>query len=198
MFSQPLSLHFDIPDWINSYAREASALPTTEARMNFVVEAARRNIAHGTGGPFAAAIFESGSGALVALGVNLVTSQNASILHAEMVAIALAQQKLGVYDLGAPGLPAMELVTSCEPCAMCLGAIPWSGVRRVITGATDADARAIGFDEGHKVADWQDGLRARSINVHTEVERESARAVLEAYREGGGRIYNARGPEIVV
>jgi hypothetical protein len=28
------------------------------------------------------------------------------------------------------------------------GAIPWSGVQRVIAGARDSDARSIGFDEG--------------------------------------------------
>ena len=194
MFSQPRSLHFDIPDWLHAYAREATALPTPEARMDFVIEASRRNIELGTGGPFAAAIFESRSGALVSIGVNLVTSQNASILHAEMVAIALAQIKLRTYDLSRADLPDHTLVTSTEPCAMCLGAIPWSGVKEVITGAQDCDARAVGFDEGQKVADWQDGLRSRGIDVLTNVQRESARLVLEAYRDHGGSIYNGGDP----
>jgi len=86
----------------------------------------------------AAAIFESESGRLVSLGgVNLVTSEGLSILHAETLALALAQHKPGTYDLGRYDLPAHELVTVTEPSAMCLGAIPWSGVRRLITGARD-------------------------------------------------------------
>lgn len=181
-----------MPPWLAAYARSTAPMPTALERMAFVIEAARLNIEHGTGGPFGAGIFERDSGALVALGVNLVTSCHCALLHAEMVAIALAQQELGVYDLGAPGLPAMELVTSCEPCAMCLGAIPWSGVRDVITGATDADARAIGFDEGPKIADWTGALVARGITVEAEVARDRARAVLEHYRDLGGDIYNGR------
>ena len=126
--------------------------------MSLVIEAAQRNISEGTGGPFAAAVFEMESGKLISLGVNLVLSQGLSILHAEMVAFALAQKKIGSYDLGRYDLPAHELVTSIEPCAMCFGAIPWSGVRRVIAGARDADARSIGFDEGPKMKDWRSEL----------------------------------------
>jgi len=190
MFIQPTSLHFELPAWLAEYARDAPAMTSPAESVDFVVRAARLNIEQGTGGPFAAAIFESSSGGLVSVGVNLVTSQNSSILHAEMVAIALAQLKLCTYDLGRPDLPAHTLVTSTEPCAMCLGAIPWSGVRRLIIGARDCDARAVGFDEGQKVADWQGGLRSRGIDVLTDIQRDAARAVLEAYRDLGGSIYN--------
>lgn len=190
MFSQPSALNFEMPDWLLASARSAEPMTSHDACMDFVIEAARQNIQRRTGGPFAAAIFESASGALVSLGVNLVTTRNASMLHAEMVAITLAQLKLRTYDLGRPDLPAHTLVTSTEPCAMCLGAIPWSGVRRVITGARDCDARAVGFDEGQKVGDWQGGLRDRGIEVVTDVQRKAARAVLEVYRDLGGSIYN--------
>jgi tRNA(Arg) A34 adenosine deaminase TadA len=194
MFSQPSALNFELPDWLLAFAQSAGPMTTQDALMEFVIEAARQNIQRRTGGPFAAAIFESDSGALVSLGVNLVTTRNASILHAEMVAIALAQFKRQSYDLGRPDLPAHTLVTSTEPCAMCLGAIPWSGVRQLITGARDCDARAVGFDEGQKVADWQGGLRDRGIEVVTDVQRDAARAVLETYRDGGGSIYNGGVP----
>jgi tRNA(Arg) A34 adenosine deaminase TadA len=46
------------------------------------------------------------------------------------------------------------MVVSTEPCALCLGAIPWSGIRRLVCGARDEDARSIGFDEGEKVPYW--------------------------------------------
>ncbi len=190
MFVQPSALNFELPDWLLAYAQSADPMTSHDAAMNFVIEAARQNIQRRTGGPFAAAIFESDSGALVSLGVNLVTSQRSSILHAEIVAIALAQLKLRTYDLGRVDLPTHTLVTSTEPCAMCLGAIPWSGVRQLITGARDCDARAVGFDEGQKAADWQVGLRSRDIDVLTDVQRDAARAVLEAYRDLGGSIYN--------
>jgi tRNA(Arg) A34 adenosine deaminase TadA len=159
--------------------------------MRFVIKLARQNIDHRTGGPFGAAIFETGSGKLLAPGVNLVEPANCSIAHAEMVAIALAQQTKGSYDLG-QGETICELVTSTEPCAMCLGAIPWSGVRRVVCGARGEDACAIGFDEGAKPADWVGALTRRGIEVTRDVLRDEASAVLNYYHTHGGLIYNSR------
>ncbi len=183
----------ELPEWLKTWAKERQNRPfdSIEARMRFVIELARQNIDHRTGGPFGAAIFEAGSGKLLAPGVNLVEPANCSIAHAEMVAIALAQQTKGSYDLG-QGETICELVTSTEPCAMCLGAIPWSGVRRVVCGARGEDACAIGFDEGAKPADWVGELTGRGIEVTRDILRDEARAVLNQYRSTGGLIYNTR------
>jgi tRNA(Arg) A34 adenosine deaminase TadA len=159
--------------------------------MSLAVELGEINSRRGTGGPFGAAIFEEGGG-LLAVGVNLVVPSSCSFAHAEMLAIGIAQQKLGGYDLGGPKLPRHELVTSTEPCGMCLGAIAWSGVGRVVCGARESDARAIGFDEGPKPADWVAALAARGIEVLRDVCRSEAREVLRRYAEAGGPIYNAR------
>jgi tRNA(Arg) A34 adenosine deaminase TadA len=192
MFSQPAALTIELPPWLASFARAYVASADIEQRMAFVIDAAQRAVDEQSGGPFAAAVFEQDSGALVALGVNLVTTQRMSMLHAEMVAIAVAQTRLGTYDLGAASLPRHELVTSTEPCAMCLGAIPWCGVTRVITAARDEDARRIGFDEGAKPDSWQAALQQRGIAVITDVQRDAARAVLDGYAASGGRIYRSR------
>jgi tRNA(Arg) A34 adenosine deaminase TadA len=114
-----------------------------------------------------------------------------SFLHAEIVALAVAQRKLGCYDLGEVSATGYELVSSTEPCAMCLGAIPWSGVRRVVTAARDEDARAIGFDEGAKPENWIQSLNSRGINVIADIEREAARSILQLYSVQEGHIYNA-------
>ncbi|WP_456414593.1 nucleoside deaminase [Thiolapillus sp.] len=171
-------------------------MKSMQERMEMVIEAARQNVRRETGGPFAAAVFESDSGKLVALGVNRVTTEGLSMLHGEMVALTLAQHRLHQYDLGAHGLPAHELVTSTEPCAMCLGAVCWSGVTRVISGATEADARLLGFDEGPKPQNWIRELGRRGIDVVPEVLRAEAAAVLEAYRQKGGVVYNARNSRV--
>jgi tRNA(Arg) A34 adenosine deaminase TadA len=185
-------IQFSLPEWIEHYVKEYTASADIDERMSFVINASRRNVQEGTGGPFAAAIFERDSGILVALGVNLVTVTGLSILHAEMVAFASAQTKLNHYDLGATGFPVHELVTSTEPCAMCYGATIWSGVRRVVCGAREADARTIGFDEGPKVEQWWQELEQRGIEVIRDRLRAEAAAVLEAYGAGGGTIYNSR------
>jgi tRNA(Arg) A34 adenosine deaminase TadA len=127
---------------------------------------------------------------VVGVGVNLVEASNCSMAHAEMIALALAQQAVGRYDLSAAG-GVYELATSTEPCAMCLGAIPWSGLSRVICGSHGEDAAAIGFDEGAKPPDWIGELRSRGIEVVRDVCRAEAQAVLQQYVKAGGRIYNA-------
>jgi len=192
MYQQPSSIQFALPAWIPEFIKNYSIIEKPDERMSFVIEASRRNIVEQTGGPFAAAIFERESGKLVGLGVNLVTTEKLSILHAEMVAFAVAQTKLGSYDLGAEGLPSHELVTSTEPCAMCFGAIAWSGVRRVVTGARDLDARGIGFDEGPKTGNWQAALEQRGIEVICNVQQKAAASVLSEYLARGGSIYNSR------
>jgi len=160
--------------------------------MELAVELAAQNIKH-AGGPFGAAVFERQTGKLIAPGINLVMQTNCSVVHAEIVAIILAQQKVKNFDLGAEGLPEYELVSSTEPCAMCLGALPWSGITRLICGARDEDARSIGFDEGEKPLRWIEGLEKRSIKVTRDIMRFKAKSVLQKYVDEGGIIYNGRG-----
>ena len=77
---------------------------------------------------------------------------------------------------------------------MCFGAIPWSGVRRLVCGARGEDALAIGFDEGPKIDDWVSSLNDRGIAVLRDVLRTDAVAVLQEYVTTGGLIYQAGRP----
>ena len=186
-----LELCFRLPDWVPGFVGGGEVVcSSVEERMGVVVGASRENIKRQTGGPFGAGAFDGG-GKLISLGVNIVEASNCSVLHAEIVAIALAQKALGRYDLSDGGKEDYELVTSTEPCAMCFGAVPWSGVSTLVCGARDEDARSIGFDEGPKLADWVEALESRGITVVRDVLREEAAAVLREYAEGGGTIYNA-------
>ncbi len=179
-----------LPEWLQDVARSDRTIPLIEDRMEFVINLARLNVQYKTGGPFAAAVFDA-SGRLVSAGVNLVETSACSILHAEMIAIALAQKAVGRYDLSDGGRLAYQLVSSTEPCAMCFGAVPWSGVNSLACGARDADARAIGFDEGPKMTQWQPALEERGITVLRDLLRNEAAAVLQEYLASGGTIYNA-------
>lgn len=183
-----------LPDWIQQLLAERNLImPTLEERVRLVIDLARENTQRGTGGPFGAAIFERDSGKLVAVGVNRVVPDQCSIAHAEMMAFAMAQQELGVFDLGGPGLPAHELVTSAQMCVMCYGATFWSGVRRVVCAASTDDVHELtNFDEGPVPADWRQQLEQRGIEVLEGVLREEARAVLQVYQAADGEIYNAR------
>lgn len=183
-------IQISLPAWVGEVVGGQETYPGDEARMRLAITLSRENVVRGTGGPFGAAIFERDSGKLVAVGVNSVTRLSNCTLHGEMVAFMMAQASLRNFSLGAPGMPAHELVTSCEPCAMCLGAILWSGVSRVVTGASRQDATALRFEEGPVFPESYRYLEERGIELVRGVLRAEARAVLELYRASGGPIYN--------
>lgn len=188
-----MNITVTIPDWLTERLdNDDSFFGSIDSRMAFVISLAEENVARGTGGPFAAVIYDMETWTPVSAGVNLVTTENCSIFHAEMVAIMTAQKKLGCYDLSMAKLGRFELVTSTEPCAMCFGAVPWSGVASLVCGARDRDARDIGFDEGPKLPEWKKALEERGIKVTCDVLREKAASVLKAYSLSGGVIYNGR------
>jgi tRNA(Arg) A34 adenosine deaminase TadA len=150
---------------------------TRDAKMELAIEIARRNVAH-DGGPFGAVVFERETGVVIAPGANFVVGQRSSLLHAEVVAMAMAQARLQTYTLSGKSY---ELVTSSEPCVQCFGAIFWCGIDRLICGAPLEAATAAGFDEG-----------PRGIAVEDRVLEESACKVLSDYVRRGGIVYNAR------
>ncbi|MBL39073.1 MAG: tRNA-specific adenosine deaminase [Xanthomonadales bacterium] len=181
----------ELPDWCRTLADELpDRLPDATDRMRLAIDLSRRNVSAGTGGPFGAVVSSIADGRLIAIGVNRVEPETCSSAHAEIVALSLAQATLSTWNLAdAAGAP-MELATSCEPCAMCLGAIPWSGVQRVVCGATKRDAEITGFDEGERPGDWIGVLNRRGIDVQTEILQADAAEVLAEYRRTGARIYN--------
>ena len=116
MIEKQLSLN--LPPWVGAFLSDY-VFPMADKldRMRFVLALTERNIREGTGGPFGAAVFERDSGNLVSVGVNVVMATECSAAHAEMMALTLAQKKLGVYDLGQDGLPPHQLVSSGKMCA---------------------------------------------------------------------------------
>jgi tRNA(Arg) A34 adenosine deaminase TadA len=92
------------------------------------------------GGPFGALIAKDGE--IIATGDNRVTSTLDPVAHAEVGAIRAACKELGVFTL-----EGHTLVTSCEPCPMCLSAALWARVDRVVFAADRHDAAVAGFDD---------------------------------------------------
>ncbi|QSV47007.1 nucleoside deaminase [Geobacter benzoatilyticus] len=185
-----IQLPLTLPEWAASCLDEARIFAGDAGKMSLAIGLARRNVEQGTGGPFGAAIFKRGSGELVSIGMNLVVAANNSVLHAEMVAIMQAEAKIGSFTLASGG--SFELFTSCEPCAMCLGGILWSGVDRLVCAAAAEDARAIGFDEGPVYPESYRYLEERGIEIVRGYMRDEGREVLELYRKRGGVLYNRR------
>jgi tRNA(Arg) A34 adenosine deaminase TadA len=180
----------DLPPWIDEVVDWERRYPNDVDRMRLAISLSRENVQRRTGGPFGAAIFVRDTGALVSVGVNSVVRLSNCTLHAEMVAFILAQHRLGSFTLAGPGMPVHELVTSCEPCAMCLGATLWSGVNRVVYGAAREDATRLNFEEGPVFPESYAYLEERGLAIARNVLRDEACDVLEMYRKQGGVIYN--------
>lgn len=98
------------------------------------------------GGPFGAVIVHDG--AIIAEGMNRVTPSKDPTAHAEMVAIRAACTALDRFDLRG-----CTIYTSCEPCPMCLGALHWARVERIVYAASQQDAAAAGFDDAELYAE---------------------------------------------
>lgn len=103
------------------------------------IEIANYGIKKGCG-PFGAVI--SKDGRIIAESNNKVILNSDPTAHAEILAIREAAGFLRKHDLDG-----CILYTSCEPCPMCLGAIYWSGIKRVVYASDRRDAAIAGFDD---------------------------------------------------
>lgn len=161
--------------------------------MRTVIHFSERNYQEGTGGPFAAGVFEKESGRPVVIGVNRVVPSNCSSAHAEVMTLSLAQKLLNSWDLGAVGMPTHQLVVNWRPCAMCYGAVIWSGVQSLVIAGSGKELEEItGFDEGPVPADWQGELEKRGIELIDGLLTDEAVAVFKGYAGSGALVYNGR------
>jgi guanine deaminase len=132
------------------------------------------------GGPFGSVVVRNG--AIIAEGVNRVTSTNDPTAHAEVSAIRAACAKLGAFEL-----KGCDLYTSCEPCPMCLGAIYWARLARVYFGNLAADAAKIGFDDAFIYREIAQPHGHREIPM-IQMMREEALAAFRQWEEKPNKI----------
>jgi guanine deaminase len=92
------------------------------------------------GGPFGAVIVKDNI--IISEAFNRVILNNDATSHAEILAIRKASAVLQSHDLHE-----CTLYSSCEPCPMCLGAIYWAGILKVVYSCDRMDAEAAGFND---------------------------------------------------
>jgi len=127
-------------------------LSVHEAHMREVFAIARRARAHGNR-PFGAMLV-AGNGAVLAVAENSQISDEQVLAHAEMNLLHRA-----VRDFTPDVLASSTMYTSAEPCAMCAGAIFWSGVSRLVFGLSgDKLHEMSGFSPHMLVASARDVL----------------------------------------
>ena len=138
--------------------------------MSRAVSEARDGVHKGHGGPFGAVVVRNGK--ILGAGHNEVLLHNDPTAHAEILAIRRA-----AAAIGSPHLTGCVLYTTCEPCPMCLAAVHWARIERVVFAETRESAREIGFD---------DALFHKAVNqplmplVHTP--HDGAAALFSSYR----------------
>jgi tRNA(Arg) A34 adenosine deaminase TadA len=121
------------------------------------------------GGPFGAVVVKDGE--IIGEGMNQVVPRADPTAHAEIVAIRAACAALGTHDL-----TGAVIVSSCEPCPMCLGAIWWSRIGLVVYGNDRTDAATIGFDDADIYAEVAAPPEARRLPLRRVLAEEALAA----------------------
>ncbi|MFJ6721142.1 MULTISPECIES: nucleoside deaminase [unclassified Streptomyces] len=124
---------------MTAHIQEASIQDLENAWIEEAIRLATNSVANG-GGPFGALIAKDGE--VVALGNNQVTATLDPTAHAEVSAMRAACKELNTFSLAG-----CVLVTSCEPCPMCLSSALWARVDRIVFAADRHDAAVAGFDD---------------------------------------------------
>ena len=99
--------------------------------MISLIRFTERTLATDTPVPFGAMVVDTQSGQMLVRTVNQASQKNDPTCHAEVNAIRLACRRIKNHLLRG-----YSLYTTCEPCPMCMGAILWAGIDRVVYGAT--------------------------------------------------------------
>jgi tRNA(Arg) A34 adenosine deaminase TadA len=190
----PSAFSVTMPDWYPGWSASVpTEVPDLNGRMAIVNAIARKNFEEGTGGPFAAGVFDSISGKVIALGVNRVMRSGLTSAHAEVTTLSLAQVSVGTWDLGGVGAPVRQLVVNWRPCIMCMGATIWSGVRELVVAGEGPELEELtGFDEGPVTADWIAELERRGIAVTTGIRRDEAVELFRDFGASDAVVYNGR------
>ncbi|WP_327064579.1 nucleoside deaminase [Kitasatospora sp. NBC_01250] len=117
------------------------------AHLLTAIELAASARAHGNH-PFGALLADSGGGVLLTAENTVLTDHDVTA-HAETNLVRQASRALAPAQL-----TEATLYTSTEPCAMCAGAIYWSGIRRVVYALAATELNAIaGVDPDEPVLD---------------------------------------------
>lgn len=152
-----------------------------KSHMERAIQKAKEGITGGQS-PFGAVVVKDSK--IVSSAHNTVWRDSDPTAHAEMNAIRQAAKALGTIDLSGT-----FMYTTCEPCPMCLAAIHWSKIDRVIYGAVIADADAAGFTE--LTIDAKDMVRmgGSPLIVESGMLQKECAALFSLWKSSGGRSY---------
>lgn len=149
----------------------------TNARfMREAIEITRAGIQAGQT-PFGAVIVRNAEA--ISAAHNTVWRDCDPTAHAEINAIRQASRKLGSI-----ALDGCAIYTTCEPCPMCLAAIHWARISKVIYGACISDAAAAGFNELRVDAARLVEIGESKLEIESGVLVEECRELFQLWKRG--------------
>jgi len=148
-----------------------------EAYMDMAIAKAREGIAAGQM-PVGAVLVRDHT--IVCAVYNTVWRDRDPTAHGEMNAVRHAATALRTVDL-----TGSTVYVTLEPCPMCLGAMHWARISRVVYGASIADSVALGFSELAIPAIELARLGKSPLRVDVGPRRRECLALLEEWRTSG-------------
>ena len=136
-----------------------------EIYMKEALRLARQGMLANKGGPFGAVIVKSGQ--IIGRGYNQVISAKDPTAHAEVMAIREACEYVDHFHLNG-----CTIYTSAAPCPMCMGAIYWARLDRLVYGASQEAAAAAGFDDQYIYEELNKPPEEKRISVDSMMEAE--------------------------
>jgi amino acid adenylation domain-containing protein len=160
-------------------AAEAAAATDAEPHARYMALAiARARLALAEGQPpYAACIVREADGEVLALAHNLTVQQGDATAHAEVEAIREACRRVGRSDLSG-----CVMVSTAEPCSMCLTAGVWAGIDSMVYGAGMDDEQRYGLAQPTvRAAQMQALLEQRPARLVAGIGRDEVRSLFEQW-----------------
>ena len=148
--------------------------------MTLAIDLSAKALDDDVGGPFGAVIVREGQ--VIGRGRNRVLADGDPTAHAEVLAIRDATRSIGDHRL-----TGCVVYTSSEPCPMCLAALYWARVDRVLYANVRSEAAAIGFDDEWLYLELAAEMSDRKLPM-SRLSSVEARAVFDQWFARDDRI----------
>ncbi|MBN2504809.1 MAG: nucleoside deaminase [Bacilli bacterium] len=157
--------------------------PSSIELMQLAIDKARETMRADIGGPFGALIIDK-EGKIVAVSSNSVLRDHDPTAHAEINVIRAAGKAIGSHDLSG-----CTLFTTAYPCPMCLGAIIWSNIKKVVYGCQKEDTEGIGFRDDFIYDFINNGMQDLNVLELEEKHRDACLELFKEYKEQEKQLY---------
>ena len=151
----------------------------TDVHMRRAIELSCESVSQG-GGPFGAVVVLDGR--VLGEGKNQVVPDGDPTAHAEINAIRNACRAQGSHSLHGA-----VVYMSCEPCPMCLSAIWWARISRIVFANSRDAAANVGFDDAELYREVSAPLENRKIKIE-QSDDVDAKEVFEAWARKADKV----------